>query len=123
MQPFLLFFYSALSVSIIWVMGNHGGAIHVADKPACRAVFSNFVHHIKRNLSFILRKPAGNNELVIVEPNLVHEVVQNRFTHIWVVQIRVKILVEICLNAVLVFVQRLPDKFGFDCFRQRVFSS
>lgn len=77
----------------------------------------------KGNLSFILRKPAGNNELVIVEPNLVHEVVQNRFTHIWVVQIRVKILVEICLNAVLVFVQRLPDKFGFDCFRQRVFSS
>ena len=62
-------------------------------------------------LLVVLREPHAHDELIIVQIDLVHEILENLVSNLRVVHVSMQELVEVRLNAVLVLAQRHADVF------------
>ncbi|MDD7368652.1 MAG: hypothetical protein PUG40_01335, partial [Berryella intestinalis] len=62
-------------------------------------------------LLVVLREPHAHDELIIVQIDLVHEILENLVSNLRVVHVSMQELVEVRLNAVLVLAQRYADVF------------
>lgn len=71
-----------------------------AASPLTKGVAVRSFQHIPRDFSLILRIPRGHDQLLVVEINLIDEIFQYLIARLRVVEVRVKELLEVRLDAV-----------------------